>query len=208
MDTLTVKTLLRSFLLLVITSTVLACNKQDKLPILGPYEHVDSEKKYHPVPDFQLIDQYGNAFTQQAVTGKLRVVDFFFTSCPTICPKVQAQMLRIQEQFMNRDELVLLSHSIDPKRDTVEKLRHYAHNLGVEPGGNWFFLTGEKDEIYGLADDYFNIVVEDESAPGGFDHTGRIVLVDKDGFIRSYANGLNVAAVDTLMADILQLLDE
>ena len=104
--------------------------------------------------------------------------------------------------------MTLLSHTIDPKRDNVEKLRHYAHNLGIDEPANWYFLTGNKDELYGLADDYFNIVVEDESAPGGFDHSGRIVLVDQAGYIRSYANGLDPVAVDTLILDIWQLLDE
>jgi protein SCO1/2 len=195
-------------LLLIFTLMISACGSKEKLPILGPYEQLAGEKRYHPVPDFELIDQYGNPFNQNSVNNKIRVVDFFFTSCPSICPKVQAQMLRIQEKFAPNDQLVFISHSIDPKRDTVEKLRHYAHNLGIDEGSNWYFLTGSKDVIYNLADDYFNIVVEDASAPGGFDHTGRIVLVDIDGYIRSYANGLNPAAVDTLITDLRQLLDE
>ena len=186
---------------------LLACETQESLPILGPYEQLNGEKRYHPVADFELINQYGDKFNQASVRNKIRIVDFFFTSCPSICPKVQAQMLRIQEKFITHERLVFISHSIDTKRDTVERLRHYAHNLGIEEGMNWHFLTGDKDKIYDLANDYFNIVVEDASAPGGYDHTGRIVLVDEQGFIRSYANGLNPEAVDTLMMDIALLLD-
>lgn len=184
-----------------------ACERKEPLPVLGPYEQLAGKKRYHPVSDFQLIDQYGNTFSQTAVRNKIRVVDFFFTSCPSICPKVQAQMLRIREKFPENEHLVFISHSIDTKRDTVEKLRHYAHNLGIEDGMNWYFLTGDKAQLYKLADDYFNIVVEDESAPGGFDHTGRIVLVDEQGYIRSYANGLNPQAIDTLISDIKLLLN-
>lgn len=194
--------------LLLIFVLLASCNNKEKLPILGPFERVAGEKRYHPVSDFELTDQYGRPFNQDSLMDKIRVVDFFFTSCPSICPKVQAQMLKIYETFTGIENLTLLSHTIDPKRDNVEKLRHYAHNLGIDEPAKWYFLTGDKDELYDLAGDYFNIVVEDESAPGGFDHSGRIVLVDEAGYIRSYANGLDPAAVDTLISDIWQLLDK
>ncbi|PSR12267.1 MAG: SCO family protein [Bacteroidetes bacterium] len=187
---------------------LLGCNRPDPLPVLGPYEKLDGNKIYHPVPDFQLLDQNGDTVSTASLKGKLRIVDFFFTSCPSICPKVQLQMLKIREAFPAEEQLVLLSYSIDPKRDTVERLLHYATNLGITDARKWHFLTGDRQQIYDLADDYFNIVVEDASAPGGFDHSGRIVLVDTAGYIRAYANGLNPASVDTLLEDIQQLLNK
>lgn len=156
--------------------------------------------------DFQLFNQDSTLVTEKTFLGKIRVVDFFFTSCPTICPKVQGQMLKIKDVFQQEKEVVLISHTIDPKRDNAAKLAHYATNIGVEQSDKWQFLTGDRDLLYQLADDHFNIVVEDASAPGGFDHTGRIVLIDKKGYIRSYANGTHPASVDTLIQDIHQLL--
>jgi protein SCO1 len=186
----------------------LGCSRPNPLPVLGPYEKLNGNKTYHPVPDFHLLDQNGDTVSTASLKGKLRVVDFFFTSCPSICPKVQAQMLKIREAFPTEDQLVLLSYTIDPKRDTVGRLLHYAINLGITDARQWHFLTGDRQQIYDLADDYFNIVVEDASAPGGFDHSGRIVLVDTAGYIRAYANGLNPASVDTLLEDIQQLLNK
>ncbi len=184
----------------------ISCQSADSLPILGPYEKVDGEKVFHPVRSFQLLNQDSLTVTEETFLGKIRIVDFFFISCPTICPKVQAQMLKIQERFSTEKDVVLISHTIDPKRDGVSALASYAKNIGVEQTDKWQFLTGDRALLYQLADDHFNIVVEDSSAPGGFDHTGRIVLIDKKGFIRSFGNGTNPASIDTLIQDIDQLL--
>lgn len=196
---------------LVITGLLfIVMNKSAKrdytLPVLGPYDIVESQKNFHPVSAFTLYDQMGDTITGANFEDKIRVVDFFFTSCPTICPKVQAQMQRIYDAFPNEPSLKFISHSIDTKHDTIARLAEYAQGLGIENNERWHFLTGEKDEIFGLADDYFNIVVEDESAPGGLDHSGRIVLVDKKGYIRSFANGSDPKAVDLLIKNIGILL--
>lgn len=183
-----------------------SCQSKEALPILGPYEKTNGKKVFHPVRDFRLFNQDSVAVTNATFQGKIRVVDFFFISCPSICPKVQAQMLKIQGTFQAEKEVVLISHTIDPKRDNVAAMARYAANIGVEGADRWQFLTGDRALLYQLADDHFNIVVEDDSAPGGFDHTGRIVLIDKKGYIRSYANGTNPASVDTLIQDIQQLL--
>ncbi|WP_367389763.1 SCO family protein [Lewinella sp. LCG006] len=183
-----------------------SCQSKEALPVLGPYEKTNGEKVFHPVRDFRLFNQDSIVVTNTTFQEKIRVVDFFFISCPSICPKVQAQMLKIQEIFQEEKEVVLVSHTIDPKRDNVAAMARYATNIGVERADRWQFLTGDRALLYQLADDHFNIVVEDDSAPGGFDHTGRIVLIDKKGYIRSYANGTNPASVDTLIQDIQQLL--
>jgi len=120
---------------------------------------------------------------------------------------VQAQMKRINDAFPDKNQIQFISHSIDTKRDTIQRLAQYATNLGVEQNDNWHFVTGKKDDIFSLADDYFNIIIEDESAPGGYDHSGRIVLVDKEGYIRAFANGLNPKEVNQLILDIDQLLE-
>jgi len=195
-----------SGLLLLLCLLCFSCQPADTLPVLGPYEKINGEKVFHPVRDFRLLNQDSAFVTNATFLGKIRIVDFFFISCPSICPKVQAQMLKIQDVFQQEKEVVLISHTIDPKRDNVAAMAHYATNIGVDQPEKWQFLTGDRELLYQLADDHFNIVVEDAYAPGGFDHSGRIVLIDKKGYIRSYANGTNPASVDTLIQDIHQLL--
>ena len=148
--------------------------KKEKLPILGNKEIVDGKTIYHTIPDFTFIDQDSNIITNETFKDKIYVVDFFFISCPTICPKTAKQMLRIYERFKDDDRVVLLAHTVDPKRDTVAALRRYARNLGVSTD-KWHFVTGDKYEIYDIADDYFSIALEDPDAPGGFDHSGNFV---------------------------------
>jgi protein SCO1/2 len=179
----------------------------DELPILGQPKVVDGREIPHFIPDFSFVNQDGAVVTNETFSDRVYVADFFFTSCPTICPKVKAQMLRIYERFEDEDRLALLSHSIDTKRDTVGRLKVYAENLGVSTP-KWHFVTGDKDEIYAIADDYFNIVIDDESAPGGFDHSGRLVLIDQNRHLRSYCNGTDPEEVDRFMRDIDKLLRE
>lgn len=187
------------------TTTNLLVN--GKLPILGEKEFVNGDTIYHSIPDFQFINQDGDSVNNATFDGKAYVVDFFFTSCPTICPKVKKQMLRIHEKYQSNPSLNLVSYTIDPKRDNVEHLSNYAKNLGVN-SKNWHFLTGDKWELHGIADDYFSVVIEDEDAPGGFDHSGRLILVDKNRNIRSFCNGTESESVDGFMRDIDLLLDK
>lgn len=188
----------------VILST--AC-EPESLPILGKREVVNGDTVYHAIPDFRFVDQDSQEVTNATFAGKAYVVDFFFISCPTICPKVKKQMLRIYEQYQDEDRLAFLSHTIDPKRDTVARLNLYATNLGVS-SERWHLVTGDKDSIYGIADDYFSIAIEDPTAPGGFDHSGRLILVDANRHIRSFCDGTDPEDVDRFMKDIDLLLKE
>ncbi|OAV43563.1 SCO family protein [Lewinella sp. 4G2] len=160
-----------------------------------------------PVPDWTFTDQMGQPFSNQDLRGKVHVVDFFFTSCPTICPKVKGQMLRLEEEFGDHPDFALVSFTVDPKRDTPEHMKAYAEKLGIEDMERWRFINGDKFEVYDLDEKYLSIAEENINAPGGFDHTGYIVLVDRDGFVRSYANGTMPEEVDYLMDDIRLLLE-
>lgn len=182
-------------------------SKNKTLPILGNREVVNGDTIYHTVPDFAFIDQDSQVVTNETFAGKAYVADFFFTHCPTICPKVTAQMLRIHDRFRENDSLLLLAHSIDPKRDTIGRLKWYAENLGVE-SAKWHFVTGEKDSLYAIADDYFSIAIENPELPGGFDHSGRIILIDPQRRVRSFCDGTDAASVDRFMEDIENLLQE
>ncbi|MCP3931035.1 MAG: SCO family protein [Bacteroidetes bacterium] len=202
---------MRLLILLSFAFSVFACNsanRMDKpLPVLGKKEIVNGDTIQHQIPDFEFVNQDSQIVNNGTFRGKAYVADFFFTHCPTICPKMTQQMLRLHDQFMEEEKFMLLSYSIDTKRDTVGRLKEYSENLGVN-SQKWHFVTGNKDDIYELADDYFSIAIEDADAPGGFDHSGYLILVDSDRHIRSFCNGTDPEAVDTFMKDIQKLLDE
>lgn len=177
------------------------------LPILGERDIVDGDTVYHQIPDFAFVDQDSQLITNNTFAGKAYVVDFFFISCPTICPTVTRQMMRIYERYKDDDRISLVAHTIDPKRDTVGRLHQYASNLGVSTD-KWHFLTGDKDAIYEIADDYFSIAIENPDAPGGFDHSGRLILIDGNRHVRSFCDGTDPESVDRFMRDIDILLSE
>ena len=196
-----------SFSVFTLYLLITSCQGEGNLPILSQQVEKDGVLVYEEIPAFSFINQDSQVITNQTFQGKAYVVDFFFTSCPTICPTLAQQMLRIHDRFETETGLALLSHTIDPKRDTVEKLAHYASNLGVS-SERWHFVTGEKTELFGIADDYFNIVVENDDVPEGLDHSGRLVLVDKEKHIRAFCNGTDPKEVDQFMVKIQQLLTE
>ena len=180
-----------------------------KLPIIGERLGLTAKGDtiYPTIPSFTFINQNNDSVSNANFEGKIYVVDFFFTHCPTICPKVTAQMLRVHERFKDSSTLLFLSHTIDPKRDTVDRLKNYAEKLGVS-APKWHFVTGIKEQLYGIADDYFSIAQEDPTAPGGFDHSGRLILVDKNRHVRSFCDGTDAKDVDRFMKDIDALLKE
>lgn len=177
------------------------------LPILGERDILDGDTVYHRIPAFRFINQDSVWVTPATFDGKAYVVDFFFISCPTICPKVKKQMLRVYHHFEGEDRVMLLSHSIDVRHDSVPRLKAYSEGLGVD-GKRWHFVTGEESEIYDIADDYFSVAVKDAEAPGGFDHSGRLILVDARGRVRSFCDGTDERSVDQFMRDIECLLRE
>ena len=164
---------------------------------------------FHRIPAFSLQNQLGERFTEKDVEGKIFVVDFFFTTCPGICPKMTTNMSLIQEAFLNDDEVLLLSHSVTPEYDSVVILKRYAEAKGIV-NGKWHLLTGERGEIYDLGRNHY-FVEEDlglEKEPGDFIHTENFVLVDGDRHIRGIYNGLNKTAVSQLITDIKTLKEE
>jgi protein SCO1/2 len=142
--------------------------------------------------------------TNQSLKDYIYVADFFFTSCPSICPKVMKEMMRIYESVKDDPQVKLVSFTIDPKRDDVRKLRLYADNLGIDHT-KWYFLTGDKEATFALANTYFVAALEDPTAPGGFDHSGKIILVDKEGHIRSFSEGTDPENTPKIIADIKTL---
>lgn len=170
--------------------------EQPPLPMMGAIEQ-----------DFQFTNQDNQVVTSDTFKGKVYVADFFFTSCPTICPIMKSQMVRVYDAYLSEPELLLLSHSIDPDHDTVAVLHNFAEGLEVD-SEKWHFVTGEKGAIYSMAKHYMLGVKEEKQAPGGYIHSGSFCLVDRQGRIRGYYDGTDTDEVDQLIADLRQLLDE
>ncbi|WP_308991405.1 SCO family protein [Mariniflexile litorale] len=137
------------------------------------------------VPNFSFINQDGKIITNQDYEGKVYVIEFFFTTCPTICPRMNANLIQIQNAFKGFENFGVASFTINPDYDTSEILKEYAEHYGVT-NPNWNLMTGDKDAIYKLSNEGFNLyTAQEEDAVGGFEHSGNFALIDKDGFIRS-----------------------
>ncbi|MFV0540321.1 MAG: SCO family protein [Aestuariibaculum sp.] len=190
---------------------------------------IEINGKPKKVPAFSFTDQNGNTITNADYKGKVYLVEFFFTTCPTICPKMNKNLVLIQNEFSDFENFGVASFTINPEHDTSEVLKKYAETYGVT-NSNWHLMTGNKDLIYKLANEGFNLyTVEDENISGGFEHSGNFALIDKNGFIRSrkdnfgnpivYYNGIISEAdqidedgvkeeISALKEDIKKLLNE
>ncbi|SHJ01270.1 SCO family protein [Flavobacterium haoranii] len=169
-------------------------------------------------PSFELTNQDDKKISDKDYLGKVHVIEFFFSTCPTICPKMNQNMLKIQDEFLNEKDFGIVSITINPDYDTPEVLKEHAHVLGVKHP-NWNFLTGDKAYIFDLANKGFNMYAgENKKAMGGFEHSGMFALVDKEGNIRCrtdqygnpilYYDGIDQTGVENIIEDIKKLLQE
>jgi len=207
------------YLSLLMVSTFAGCQLEgpkQKLPYLGRREvtpvkengTVRYDTTYHTIADFSFVDQDSNVVNNETFKNKIYVADFFFTTCPTICPIMKAQMLRIYETFKDNPRVLLLSHTIDPDYDTVALLHDFAERLGVS-SDKWHFVTGNKEDIYDIGQNSYMVTsMEDENEPGGYIHSGAFILVDGDRHIRGLYDGTDEKEVNLLMNDIPRLLKE
>ena len=137
------------------------------------------------VPEFSFVDHNGKMISNEDYEGKVYVVEFFFTKCPTICPRMNRNLVDIQNEFLGEASFGIASFTIDPENDTTEVLKAYAENYGIT-NPNWHLMTGDQDTIYELANVGFNIYAGvNPEVEGGFEHSGNFALIDKKGFIRS-----------------------
>ncbi|WP_348797655.1 SCO family protein [Flavobacterium adhaerens] len=174
--------------------------------------------KIGPAPKFELINQENKKITNDFYKGKVYVLEFFFATCPSICPKMNANMITLQNTYFGNPNFGIVSITIDPVHDTPEVLKQHAKLLGVK-SANWNFLTGDKEAIYNLSNKGFNIYVgENNKVAGGFEHSGLFALIDKNGNIRCrkddygnpilYYDGLEKKGVRDIQQDIQILLKE
>lgn len=180
-------------------------------PTMVNPELVDSTKqyikKYHTIADFSLTNQNGKTITQNDYKNKIYIADFFFTTCPTICPLMTKNMADIQKKIQDDDDVLLLSHSVTPEIDSVAQLKKYALEKGVDDS-KWNLVTGDKKQIYDLARKSY-LAVKDDEYGGEFDmiHTPNFILVDKERRIRGFYDGSETEGIEQLMEDLQILKD-
>lgn len=194
--------------------------KEEKLPIINPVdleeEMVDPELLRigygHTIGKFAFDNQLGNTISEKDVAGKIYVAEYFFTTCGTICPKMNLQMQRVQEAFNGDKDVRILSFTVNPEVDSVEQMKRYADSHGANHK-QWWFLTGKKTDLYALARKSFFVLKPAEAqnlgdAGSDFIHTNNFVLVDKKARIRGYYDGTSAKEVDKMIRDIQRLREE
>ncbi len=168
-----------------------------------------SDTVYDPIPLFAFTNQEGKMITNDFMAGKIAVVDFFFTNCTSICPMLSSQMSRLQHSVKSENldnQVVFLSHTVDPKNDTPQVLKAYADRMEADYS-NWNFVTGNEEDIYWQAKEGYKLTAfPSDTAQGGFFHTDQIALIDQEGKIRGYYDGTSTKAVDQLFTDLHLLL--
>jgi protein SCO1/2 len=200
---------MKYFLFVLFSSLLYNCSKVEKpLPIFGERNVEGQDTVYHTIAPFKFVDQDSVIVTNATFAGKIYVTDFFFTSCRTICPIMKTQLMRVYDTIQNRQDVLILSHTIDPEYDTVALLHDYAARLGVD-SKKWHFVTGIKDSIYKIAQtSYFSTAMEDKTEPDGFIHSGAFLLIDKSGRIRGKYDGTKEDEVNRLIGDLDRLKRE
>lgn len=177
--------------------------------------------KFEKVPNFSFTNQNGKTITNNDYKNKVYVAEFFFTNCPTICPRMNANMVKIQNVYKDNNDFGIVSFSIDPERDSPTVLKKYAEEKGATMK-NWHFLNGKLETVYELSNKGFKLFAgKNEEAEGGFEHSGLFALIDKNGFIRSrsvlqngydnpikFYDGLDIEQVSWIKDDIALLLQE
>lgn len=193
-----------------------ALKPQKRLPIYQPsmvnFELVDSTlqhvKKYHKIASFSLTNQNGKTVTERDYLDKIYVADFFFTTCPTICPKMTENMGALQKEFLADPQVKFLSYSVTPQIDSVAQLKKYALEKGVVDS-KWNLVTGDKKEIYKLArKSYLAVKEQGDGGPYDMIHTENFILVDPVQRIRGFYDGTDPQAMQTLITDIALLKAE
>ena len=189
-------------------------NKNKILPILGDRSTVTRivdgkttvDTIYKTIPEFRYVNQYGDSITNKNLDGNIYVADFFFTTCPSICPVMARNMLNVYNTYKSTSDVKILSYSIDPQHDSVPILKKYADKLNVN-GNMWWFLRGRKDQTYMLGKSYL-VSIEEKNPAGEYIHDGYFILVDKQKRIRGMYMGTKPEEVAKLVEDIKTLKEE
>ncbi|XLS29482.1 SCO family protein [Flavobacteriaceae bacterium M23B6Z8] len=201
---------------IIITLFYNALKPEQKLRIYQPSdvntelvdESMQHVRRYHTISPFKLINQNGDTITEKNYENKIYIADFFFTTCPTICPIMTDNMVEIQDKILNEPDVMLLSHSVTPNVDSVAQLKKYALEKGVIDT-KWNLVTGDKKQIYQLARKSY-LAVKNDGDGGSYDmiHTENFILVDKEKRIRGFYDGTNPEEIEKLLKDLEILKQE
>lgn len=191
------------FVLIYATINSLVSTRLDTLPVYTSDQM--GEQVPFLIEDFSLINQNGKVFTRADIGNRIVVSNFFFASCPEICPTINGNIKEVTEKFSAEDDILFLSHTVDPYNDTVSVLREYADELDVKDA-QWNFLTGKKSTIYHLAIDNYKAVIQEVPDTSDFIHSEKVMLVDREFHIRGIYNGLDKSELNQLTKDAQRLL--
>ncbi len=187
-----------------------------KLPYMGEYEIIERTENgvivydtvFNSIPPFSFINQDNKIITEKDYEGKVYIADFFFTSCPSICPKMTNTLSIVQEKLKDEPGFAILSHTIDPEFDDPSKLKAYAQKNNAD-SSIWNFVTGDRDAIYDLCENYYMAFAQKDSlAEGGYLHSGFLILIDKHKYVRGAYDGTRAELADSIAADVKLLLME
>lgn len=205
------------FIIAIVVITFFSCNtkttetKKLLLPVIGEKKLAGTDGKdtlYHTVQPFSFINQYHDTVSEKTIENKIYVADFFFATCQSICPKMSSQLVHVQNAFKNDNNVLILSHTVNPANDTVEVLNGYAQTYGAIKN-KWHLLTGNKKTIYDMARySYLVNALEDDGSAEGFLHSELFILVDAQKRIRGMYDGTDSVAVVKLISDIKLLKQE
>lgn len=218
---------INQFMLILLLLGIASCDTptnpaevEKVLPFLGEHEvefnkmddgTMVADTVYYTIPKFSFINQDGRVISHRDYDGKIFVADFFFTHCPSICPMMSAQMMRLQGKVKDaglNEEVMFLSHTVDPTRDTPDTLKAYSQKIGADLS-NWNFVTGPEEDIYYQAENgYMLTAFPSDSADGGFFHSDKIALIDRQRRLRGIYDGTSTKSVDQLFEDLKVLKNE
>ena len=183
-------------------------NKIQSLPVLGKSVEINGKEIQHRIADFTFTDQDGNTYSNKDWGNKIVVADFFFTRCPTICPKMTNSLKEVRNAYINDPDILINSFTVDPGNDDATVLKTYAKKSGIN-SADWKLLTGDKKEIYKLARNSFFVTTTDgDGGPGDFIHSEKLILIDQQRRIRGYYSGTDSNEVSQLIQDIKKLKNE
>ena len=183
----------------------------NRLPYYGPREAILNEEGkydtlYHKIPYFEFINQDGEKISSDDLLGNIYIADFFFVTCPTICPKMTTNMSYIQKKFHEKKDLKFISITVNPEHDGVPVLKSYAEKVHADTK-SWNFLTGDKEKIYDIAfNGFFVSTMRASIAPGGFLHSQMLILVDREGHVRGYFDGTVYSEMKKDLTDAIDIL--
>jgi len=183
-----------------------SCKRQEPFEILEP-PPVPSLQRLWQVPDFTFTERSGQTTQRADLAGKVWIADFFYTTCPGPCPMLSSRLSAMQEQLAERPDVRLVSISLDPEKDTPEVLKQYAERFKAGP--NWLFLTGDKAMTYTLVQTGFKLAIaEERNSPEPITHSTKLVLIDREGWVRGFYEGVGQDQTEQLIKDIDKLLAE